>query len=176
MNGGGFNAGVFLIRRTPKGRAIASEWLAEFEKSRDRWRCLGEQTGARAPSRRLGGARRRRQANETRAATIEAAGTKQKPCASGKWECTLGSGKKCSWAGIDYEQGSFALSIMPKHKASIHVVPISTFNDMKGRCSGDIAHFYSFDKDACPWSSSVFPNGADVATGKPKMKMAARGR
>jgi hypothetical protein len=147
-----FNAGVFLIRRTPKGRAIASEWLALFERSRRKWLCSGGQgSGVWEPTlRRLGGARRQR------------ADGAHKLCVSGTWQCY----GDCKWAGADYEQGAFAEIILPKHRADIHVVPMSTFNDMKGRCGGDVAHYYGWAKSQCPWSSSVFPDGVDMATGQ----------
>eukprot|EP00937_MAST-01D_sp_MAST-1D-sp2_P005537 g5537.t1 len=125
-----FNAGFFMIRWTPMGKRIAKEWLSMYHPklwSRDK---DGKwQCLYQKPHKRVG----------VIAAT-------QKPS------------RLCEWADVEYEQGAFATATMlkPEYAGRIRVVPASRFNDRKGRCRGDIVHFYGVFKAKCYWRDFVF--------------------
>jgi len=51
------------------------------------------------------------------------------------------NGKKCAWAGPEYEQGAFIKKVIPKYSSFMNEVSPFLWDNDKANCDGNVKHF-----------------------------------
>lgn len=58
----------------------------------------------------------------------------------GEWSCSV-NGKKCPWAGSEFEQGAFITKVQPQFKDVLHESSPFLWNNDILNCTGHVKHF-----------------------------------